>query len=116
MVLPPDIRKGRDRAMHRFSREENRGPSTRSDKEMISEVRLKGWGRAIQGKRRERRQKHDRMGRHVLTLFTLGELILLLLSFPLPVNCSFTATSCQSEPEGNCIRDTLRSITSESKP
>lgn len=39
----------------RFSREEKRGPSTHSDKEMVSEVRFKGWGRAIQGKRRGRR-------------------------------------------------------------
>lgn len=33
----------------------------------------------------------------ILTRFTLGELRLLRQSFPFPISCSFTATSCQSQ-------------------
>lgn len=77
----------------------------RQGNDIWGEIERMGKSYSRKEKRKETKAGH-RMGRHVLTLFTLGELILLLLSFPLPVNCSFTATSCQSEPEGNYQRHT----------
>jgi hypothetical protein len=50
-------------------------------------MRLKG-AECYPSKKKDRGQQQE-----VLTLFTLGELMLLLLSFPFPVSCSFTATS-----------------------
>ena len=94
------------------------GTSVSAEEEMIPEMRLEGWKGIIQGKRRStsRAWAEHRLGSHALTLFTLGELILLLLSFPFPVNCSFTATSCGSErTQRKSTRETHTSRATESK-
>ena len=94
------------------------GTSVSAEEEMIPEMRLEGWKGIIQGKRRSKSRAwaEHRLGSHALTLFTLGELILLLLSFPFPVNCSFTATSCGSErTQRKSTRETHISRATESK-
>lgn len=94
------------------------GTSVSAEEEMIPEMRLEGWKGVIQGKRRSKSRAwaEHRLGSHALTLFTLGELILLLLSFPFPVNCSFTATSCGSErTQRKSTHETHTSRATESK-
>lgn len=84
--------------VHRPNGVETRGPDISPGKGRVSEMGFDRWKRVTQEKRRgEKSQAQHRAWFHTLTLFTFGELILLLLNFPFPVNCSFTATSCESE-------------------
>lgn len=96
-TFPTILARGVAQTLHQFGEEKDTQDERYKDGEELS--KQIGAGKESPGSAQN--------GDHVLTLFTFGELILLLLSFPFPVNCSFTVTSCQKTYTGKThIRDT----------
>lgn len=88
-VLSPHISEDGNRARCRRYREE---------KGALQSVQKRSWHpRWSRVEELSKGREEGKADRRALTRFTLGELMLLLLSFPLPVSCSFTVTSCQPE-------------------